>query len=41
VRLLLRLGLPDLLPPEWLLLVLVVALFAWGFSVRRPVDVSP
>ena len=41
LRLLLRLGLPDLLPPEWLLLVLVTALFAWGFSVRRPVDVSP
>jgi YkoY family integral membrane protein len=41
LRLLLRLGLPDLLPPEWLLLVLVAALFAWGFSVRRPVDVNP
>jgi YkoY family integral membrane protein len=41
LRLLLRLGLPDLLPPEWLLLLLVAALFVWGFSVRRPVDVNP
>ena len=41
LRLLLRLGLPDWLPPEWLLLVLVAALFSWGFSVRRPVDVNP
>jgi predicted tellurium resistance membrane protein TerC len=41
LRLLLRLGLPDLLPPEWLLLVLVAALFAWGFSVRKPLDVNP
>ncbi|TVS06550.1 MAG: hypothetical protein EA413_03805 [Cyanobium sp. PLM2.Bin73] len=37
VRLLLRLGLPDLVPPEWLLLALVAALFLWGFSVRNPV----
>jgi YkoY family integral membrane protein len=36
VRLLLRLGLPDLVPPEWLLLVLVAALFLWGFSERNP-----
>jgi len=41
VRLLLRLGLPELMPPEWLLLVAVVALFAWGFSVRKPADVIP
>ena len=41
LRLLLRLGLPDWLPPEWLLLVLVAALFSWCFSVRRPVDVNP
>jgi YkoY family integral membrane protein len=41
LRLLLRLGLPNWLPPEWLLLVLVAALFSWGFSVRRPVDVNP
>jgi YkoY family integral membrane protein len=41
VRLLLRLATPQLLPPEWLLLALVAALFAWGFSVRRPLDVTP
>ncbi len=36
IRLLLRLGLPQVVPPEWLLLLLVAALFAWGFSVRSP-----
>jgi YkoY family integral membrane protein len=36
IRLLLRLGLPQVVPPEWLLLVLVAALFFWGFSVRSP-----
>ncbi len=39
LRLLLRLGLPDLVPPEWLLLVLVAGLFAWGFSERNPEQV--
>ncbi|MCH9713895.1 MAG: hypothetical protein K0U63_05020 [Cyanobacteria bacterium] len=38
IRLLLRLGLPDLVPPEWLLLVLVAALFVWGFSDRKLID---
>ena len=36
LRLLLRLGLPNLVPPEWLLLVLVAGLFVWGFSRRNP-----
>ena len=36
IRLLLRLGLPDVVPPEWLLLLLVAALFVWGFSARIP-----
>ena len=36
IRLLLRLGVPQVVPPEWLLLLLVAALFVWGFSVRLP-----
>ncbi len=36
VRLLLRLGMPQLVPPEWLLLLLVACLFLWGFSERKP-----
>ena len=36
IRLLLRLGVPQVVPPEWLLLLLVAALFVWGFSVRSP-----
>lgn len=42
IRLLLRLGLPQVVPPEWLLLVVVAALFAWGFSVRKaPLETPP
>ncbi|CAK6693859.1 hypothetical protein VB716_05900 [Synechococcus sp. CCY9201] len=37
IRLLLRLALPQVVPPEWSLLIVVGLLFAWGFSVRRPV----
>ncbi|MFN9622187.1 MAG: TerC family protein [Cyanobacteriota bacterium] len=36
LRLLARLGLPDLAQPEWLLLVSVGILLVWGFSVRQP-----
>jgi YkoY family integral membrane protein len=35
LRLLVRLGLPQLAPPEWLLLVSVGILLVWGFSVRQ------
>lgn len=35
IRLLLRLLVPALEVPEWVLLVLVVALFLWGFSRRN------
>lgn len=34
-RLLLRLLAPQLTPPEWLLLLSVVALLGWGFSTRQ------
>jgi predicted tellurium resistance membrane protein TerC len=37
VRLLLRVLLPNLMLPDWSLLLLVAALFAWGFSSRQPV----
>jgi len=35
IRLLLRLALPQLMLPEWLLLLIVAALFLWGFSLRN------
>jgi YkoY family integral membrane protein len=37
VRLLLRLALPALVPPEWVLLAVVGLLFLWGFSSRYPI----
>jgi YkoY family integral membrane protein len=36
LRLLLRVLLPSLELPEWSLLLIVLCLFAWGFSVRNP-----
>ena len=36
VRLLVRLAAPQLVPPEWALLLVVGLLFAWGFSSRNP-----
>jgi YkoY family integral membrane protein len=36
LRLVLRLAVPELVPPEWALLGVVALLFAWGFSVRNP-----
>jgi YkoY family integral membrane protein len=44
LRLLLRLALPQFVPPEWALLLLVAALFLWGFSRRDsqlPEEVTP
>jgi YkoY family integral membrane protein len=35
LRLLLRLVLPDLVVPEWVLLLIIACLFFWGFSVRE------
>jgi YkoY family integral membrane protein len=35
LRLLVRLGLPQLAPPEWVLLVSVAILLMWGFPVRQ------
>jgi predicted tellurium resistance membrane protein TerC len=38
LRLLVRLGFPQLTPPEWVLLLSVAMLLLWGFSVRQPPD---
>jgi predicted tellurium resistance membrane protein TerC len=35
VRLLIRLLVPQLSPPEWVLLASVASLLIWGFSTRR------
>lgn len=37
----LRLIADDLVPPEWVLLLTVAALFAWGFSRRLEEVVMP
>lgn len=38
IRLLLRVAFPDLVVPEWTVLLSVAALFVWGFSARIPVE---
>jgi YkoY family integral membrane protein len=40
LRLLVRLGLPQLVPPEWVLLVSVSILLVWGFSVRQTPELA-
>lgn len=39
LRLLLRVVKPELVPPEWLMITLIIGMFVWGFSVRHPLDV--
>ena len=41
VRLLLRVIVPQIDPPEWSLLAVVAALFTWGFSQRVPEEEPP
>jgi len=36
LRLVMRLAAPQLVPPEWALLLVVALLFSWGFSKRLP-----
>ncbi|MFZ0408827.1 MAG: hypothetical protein WAM11_12065 [Cyanobium sp.] len=40
LRLLIRLIFPDLVLPEWSLLLLVSLLFLWGFSAREPQELA-
>lgn len=35
IRLLMRVISEDLVPPEWLMVTVIAAIFAWGFSQRR------
>lgn len=35
LRLLMRVILPDFVPPEWLMIAAIAALFTWGFSQRK------
>lgn len=38
LRLLVRAINPELVPPEWLLVAVIVAVFVWGFSSKAPVQ---
>lgn len=34
IRLVMKVVTPDLIPPEWIMLTLIIILFSWGFSRR-------
>jgi predicted tellurium resistance membrane protein TerC len=40
IRLLVRLALPSVVLPEWSLLMVVLALFLWGFSARQSPELA-
>jgi YkoY family integral membrane protein len=40
LRLLLRVINPDLVPPEWVMIVAIAGLFTWGFSKRNLVEIQ-
>ncbi len=40
LRLLLRVANPQLVPPEWVMIALIVILFIWGFSERNQPDTT-
>jgi len=41
LRLLARVINPEFVPPEWLMVVMIALLFAWGFSKRTEPEASP
>lgn len=38
IRLILRVVNPDLVPPEWVMIMMIGLLFAWGFSKHAPTE---
>jgi YkoY family integral membrane protein len=38
LRLLFKVIAPDLVPPEWVTIVAIVLMFAWGFSKKNPTE---
>jgi YkoY family integral membrane protein len=40
IRLLLKVMYPEFIPPEWLMIIVILGLFIWGFSEKNPVKVT-
>jgi YkoY family integral membrane protein len=38
MRLLLKVISPEFVPPEWLMVIIITAMFVWGFSQREPLE---
>lgn len=39
-RLLLRVVQPELVPPEWMMISVIIGMFVWGFSVKNATEVT-
>jgi predicted tellurium resistance membrane protein TerC len=37
-RLLLKVIQPELVPPEWVMISLIIGMFIWGFSEKQPLE---
>ncbi len=40
IRLLMKVIYPELVPPEWLMITLIMIFFTWGFSEKQEVEVT-
>lgn len=40
LRLIVKVIYPDIVPPEWLMISIILAMFAWGFSKKNEVKVT-
>jgi predicted tellurium resistance membrane protein TerC len=38
LRLIIKVVTPEVVPPEWLMILIIVAMFIWGFSEKVKVD---
>ncbi|HEY9664266.1 MAG TPA: hypothetical protein V6C65_37965 [Allocoleopsis sp.] len=41
LRLMLRVINPEIVPPDWLMVMLIIVIFIWGFSKRSTVQATP
>lgn len=40
LRLIIKVVYPNIVPPEWLMISVIIAMFAWGFSKKNEVEVT-
>ncbi len=40
LRLLIKVGYPQFAPPEWLMIILIIGFFTWGFSQKNSLEIQ-